>query len=205
LTKLPDGRVVPLKVSRAEVGFEAGQVLDGGGQLVAQIVPVKAPGALVRQKQAQFQATAQKFLSQIMADPEFEAKRVWVHPPIFPRPDLWEEFKDAQLKQDIQRVAHEIARWMRRFAHPRWSRELKKHAADLLEAKKTLWTYPGSARPSSDNKRAEFFGKALAGLVLGVSPATSARKLSHWSPLKTTLTPAPPPTSTRAALSTLRS
>jgi hypothetical protein len=191
-TRLQDGRVIPLKQYRAQGGLDDGDIVDSGGEIVAQIVPAKARERRSPEKQAQFEAKARKTLSQITSDPEFEARRIWIAQPIFARPDLWEQLKGSSSVEEMNRVTADIARWMRSFVHSRWRRELQNHTADLFHAKETLWTYPRSDRPSSDNKRAEFFGKALAGLISGISPATATRRLLRWSPLKPA-PPAPPP------------
>jgi hypothetical protein len=194
-TRLQDGRVIPLKQYRAQGGLDDGNIVDSGGEIVAQIIPTRAPEGRSLEKQAQFEARARKALSQITADPEFEARRIWMAQPIFARPDLWEQLKGANSIEEMQRVTVDIARWMRSFVHPRWRRELQNHAADLFHAKENLWNYPRSDRPSSDKRRVEFFGKSLAGLILGISPATATKHLLRWSPLKP---PPPPPPPIRA-------
>jgi hypothetical protein len=194
-TRAQDGQVMPLKDYRAQGGLDDGQIVDQGGEVVAKIIPVRAPTGVSRKKQARFEAKTRKLLSEITSDPEFEAKRIWIDNPIYPRPDLWEQLKRASSAEEMRRVAADIARWMRRYAHIRWRHELQDHAADLFRAKHTLWNYPRSERPSSDNRRAEFLGKALAGLILGISPATAMRQLLRWSPLKP---PPPPPPPIRA-------
>jgi len=191
-TRLHDGQVIPLKEYRARGGLDDGEIVDTGGEVVAQIIPVKAREGASREQQAVFEAEARRLLSEITADPKFEAKRIWVDCPIFPRPDLWEKWKDACSEREMQRIAAQISRWMQPYAHVRWGRELRRHAADLFHAKENLWNYPRSVRPSSEKRRAEFFGKALAGLIRGITPATATRRLLRWSPLKPP-PPAPPP------------
>ena len=189
-TRTDHGTVVPLGKHQADTG-EDGRIVDSGGELVVGIIPATARKGLSRQRQAQFEKRARKFLSQIVGDPEFQARRVWIEPPVFARQDLWTELKDARSAVEMSRVTKKVAKWMRPYAHLRWRRALQAHAAELFRAKQELWTYPRSNRPKSDNKRAEFFGKALAGLVLGKSPATAMKSLHGWSPLKPPL-PAPP-------------
>jgi hypothetical protein len=192
-TKLQDGRVIPLKDRRAQGGLDDGGIVDTGGETVAKIVPAKAPEGLSRDGQARFAAKARKLLSKITTDPAFEARRIWIDYPVFARQDLWEHLKNARSAEEMQRVAAAVARWMRgHHVHARWRRELQNHATDLFHAKETLWNYPRSDRPTSEHRRAEFFGKALAGLILGKSPATASRILSRWSPLKPP-PPVPPP------------
>lgn len=186
-TRLPEGRVISLKHYRESGGLGDGEIVDTGGEVVAKIIAAKGPQGHSRAEQSRFEAKTRKLLSQIVADPHFEAKRIWIDDPIFPRSDLWERLKDASSTEEMKRATAAIAHWMRSYAHPRWRRELQKYSADLFHAK-GLWNYPRSNRPSSDNRRAEFFGKALSGLILGISPATATRRLMRWSPLK----PAPP-------------
>jgi hypothetical protein len=128
----------------------------------------------------------------MISDRTYAEIGVWVDFPVFPRPDLWERWKNARSAEEMQRVCAQIARWMREDFHPRWARELRRHSAALFRAKATLWTYPRSERPSSDQKRAEFFGKALAGLICGIAPATALKHLSRWSAFKPA-PQAPPP------------
>jgi hypothetical protein len=53
-------------------------------------------------------------------------------------------------------------------------------AGEIAKAK-NLWTYPRADRPTSDDKRIEFFAKCFAALMLGKSPATAtARWLAGW-------------------------
>jgi hypothetical protein len=175
-----DGQFMRLAEIRALTG-EDGQILNAGGELLAKIVPAKTKD----------EREIRRLLSQLQGDP----RRIWIEQPVFPRRDLWEALKHADSVAEMRDVTKHIARWMRCCAHPRWRRELQSHAVDLFRAKKMLWNYPRSDRPSSDNRRAEFFGKALAGLILGVSPATAARQLSRRSPRKP---PQPPPPPIRA-------
>jgi len=191
-TRLPDGRVISLKEYRAEGGLGDGEVVDHGGDVIVKIVPAKAPASQSPRRQAQFESRVRGSLSRITADPRFKAKSLWVQDPVFPRPHLWQQLKEASSAAEMKRVTVRIARWASRYAHPRWRRDLREHAVGLFEAKQNLWTYPRSDRASSDNKRVEFFGKALAALILGISPATGTRKLLRWSPLKPPSPPAPP-------------
>jgi hypothetical protein len=107
--------------------------------------------------------------------------------PIFPKPHLWEQLKRARSMEEIRRTARGIQRWivaqgLESRMSPAFYNLLHGHAADLLAAKR-LWIYPRSVeRQSSDEKRIEFFSKVLAGLMLGLAPATAAKRLSHWRP-----------------------
>jgi hypothetical protein len=107
--------------------------------------------------------------------------------PIFPRPHLWEQLKEAGSIEEMRHAARGIQRWivaqgLETRMSPAFYNLLRVHAADLLAAKH-LWIYPRSIeRQSSDKKRIEFFSKVLAGLMLGLAPATAAKRLSHWRP-----------------------
>ena len=81
----------------------------------------------------------------------------------------------------MQRVADRIARSMPPIPGlSAFRRALRDHGAELYRAK-CLWTYPQATdRAKSDDKRIEFFAKALAGLMLGISPATAMKRLSRW-------------------------
>jgi hypothetical protein len=53
-------------------------------------------------------------------------------------------------------------------------------AEEILKAK-SLWNYPKTERPRSDDKRIKFFAKSFAALTLGQAPATATgRWLSGW-------------------------
>ena len=190
-TRLQDGRVIPLRRYRVLGGRDDGNIFDSGGDVIATIVPVKAR-ATGRKEQSMFEASVRKQLSTITNDPVFEAKRIWIEQPIFARPDLWEKWKNADSPEEMEQIAAEIARWIRPYTQARWRRELRLHAAELFRAKEDLWNYPRSDRPTSENRRVDFFAKAIAGLMLDISPATAMRKMLGWSPLKP-LPPVQPP------------
>jgi len=79
--------------------------------------------------------------------------------------------------------AFALSKHERKFG-PTWSRLIiaaRENAGDVLMAK-SLPHYPRKDRPSSDNKRIEFFAKVLGGLALGLAPATATKRLSHWRP-----------------------
>ena len=64
---------------------------------------------------------------------------------------------------------------------PQFRRALCDHPAELFKARK-LWNYPYASRPTSDDKRIEFFAETLAGLMMEISPATATKKLTRWQP-----------------------
>lgn len=101
--------------------------------------------------------------------------------PVQEKKDLWNALLTAEQESDLKEVAEEIARWIPPIPGYRDFRDaLKKYGVELGAAKH-LWFYPrDSHRPSSDDKRIEFFAKTLAGLMHGNAPATAAKKLSQW-------------------------
>lgn len=178
-TRTRDGRVIPLTEYHAQHPDDDGQLIDTGGEVLAMFAPADT----------KHERRVRRMLSKLQDDP----RRIWIDDPVFPRKDLWERFNRAKSASEMRGVAHEVANWMRRHRiHARWRRALEDHAEALFHAKETLWTYPRSGRPSSDNKRVEFFAKALAGLILGIAPATAMRHLLGWSRLKD-VPPEPPP------------
>ena len=118
-------------------------------------------------------------------------------PPILASPQIWERLKDARTVPQIGSVARDLKRWADRTPKsyyvmdgqrhedarvpilPIHLRVFHAHAKKILAAKK-LWTYPRTNRPKSDNKRIDFFGKSLAGLMFGLAPATAQRRLTGW-------------------------
>ena len=87
------------------------------------------------------------------------------------RPEIWERLKTARSVAEIR----EIARGLRR---PVLCSLLRSHAEGFLRAK-SLPHYPKSNRPRSDTKRIQFFAKVLAGLKLGIAPATATKRLAR--------------------------
>jgi hypothetical protein len=93
-------------------------------------------------------------------------------PPQPPRPELWEQFKNARSVVDVQRIARKlhlghhisVAHWV----------PIHFHAQDLLSAKQ-LHNYPRSKRVGSDEKRIHFFAKVLSGLMQGASMEVKVR------------------------------
>jgi hypothetical protein len=107
-------------------------------------------------------------------------------PALSPQPQLWEQLKRSRSVKQMRRATVEIYNWLLTAVPgvqnmPEFRIALCGRAEDLFRARK-LWNYPsaGRLRPTSDNKRIEFFAKALAGLMLKVSPATATRKLANW-------------------------
>ncbi len=116
-------------------------------------------------------------------------------PPISPQPETWEALKKACTVRQGRRVARDFGRWISRSrngyvivqgrklklerskVYRNYWRVLHDHAEEILAAKQ-LWTYPKS--DWADDKRIEFFAKSLAGLMLGLAPATAQRRLTGW-------------------------
>ncbi len=97
-----------------------------------------------------------------------------------PRGRLPNALLKAERESDLKEVAEGIARWIPPIPGYRDFRNVLKKCGVELGAAKHLWFYPrDSVRPSSDHKRIDFFAKTLAGLMLGVAPATAAKKLSQ--------------------------
>ena len=83
--------------------------------------------------------------------------------------------------KDTKRAVNTIYRWMCDAADVFNTYRIPEGQEGGLYRATRLWNYPkDKGRPTSDNKRIEFFAKALAGLMLGISPATATKRLSHW-------------------------
>ena len=90
------------------------------------------------------------------------------------RPEIWKRLKTAHSVADVREIA-------RRLTHPSLRSTLYSHAEAFLRAKR-LPHCPKSNRPRSDTKRIKFFGKVLAGLSLGIAPATATKLLANFVP-----------------------
>jgi hypothetical protein len=111
---------------------------------------------------------------------------VWDPPGHPAEPDIWERLKRATKPQQVRRVCSQSRHWL----NPKRSelgRILYKHADQFLEAKADP-AYPRSERGSSENKRIQFLARAMAGVSVGMSPATGvdllrkAKVPSHKNP-----------------------
>lgn len=94
--------------------------------------------------------------------------------PVSPRPEIWKRLNTSRSVAAIRDIA-------RRVRHPLLRSILYSHAEDFLRSKR-LPHFPKSNRPRSDTKRIEFFAKVLAGLNLGIAPATATKRLAHFVP-----------------------
>jgi hypothetical protein len=95
--------------------------------------------------------------------------------------EVWNQLKTARSVGAVRSVASEMRVWVDRCRPPIsgaaiFPQVVASHSKELLEARE-LPSYPRSNRPSSDDKRVEFFAKVLAGLELGIAPATAIKGL----------------------------
>jgi len=124
-----------------------------------------------------WQELVQKLKGETGADDDYV-----VIDPVVPQPEVWKQLQIAGSPAVVREAASEMRAWMAR-ERPRISgaadfpRVVAAHAQELFEAR-SLPSYPQSNRPLSEDKRVEFFLKVLAGLELGIAPAT-AIKLLH--------------------------
>jgi len=109
--------------------------------------------------------------------------------PVVADSETWREFQRARMVETyhalLARVEARLPEEQR--SSEMWSRLFRyarERAADLVKARQ-LAHYPrakNTDRPTSDDKRIEFFAKVLAGLALGLAPATATKRLARWSP-----------------------
>ncbi len=109
-------------------------------------------------------------------------------PAVGAQPHLWNGLKNPRSVKDVRQTANEIYRWLTAAVPgvrhmPQFRRVLCDYPAELFKARR-LWNYPGTDRPTSDDKRIEFFAETLAGLMMEISPATATKKLTRWKPPK---------------------
>jgi hypothetical protein len=117
--------------------------------------------------------------------------RLTEHPSFFfpalaPQPQLWQQLTKPRSVKEVQQTANAIYEWLAAavpgvHGMPGFRSALCDHPAEIFRIRK-LWNYPRTDRPTSDDKRLEFFAESLAGLTLGVAPATATKKLSRWTP-----------------------
>ena len=111
---------------------------------------------------------------------QFGSTGTLIFPPISSRLELWEQLKHPRSMKDAHRTINAILRWTCDAGDFKNYQIPEGREAELYRATR-LWNYPkDKERPTSDVKRIEFFAKALAGLMLGISPATATKRLSHW-------------------------
>lgn len=107
-------------------------------------------------------------------------------PAVPPQPQLWLRLKKPRSIKEVQQTGSTMYEWLATAAPgvhkmPEFRSALCDYPKELFRAR-ALWNYPRTNRPTSDDKRLEFFAEALAGLMWGISPATATKKLSRWGP-----------------------
>lgn len=136
---------------------------------------------------------------------------LWVQSPIFSEPKIWHDLKTAKSTHEIRDAVISLERYLRRRWQPpdeifsprptwtgkKWSllnrrptwhetgwskspESVKNRANELLKSKRSRC--PKKDRPTSDNKRIEFFAKVLSGLALGRTPTYTLKILAGWTP-----------------------
>jgi hypothetical protein len=105
------------------------------------------------------------------------------HPP---EPDLWKRLKRATKPQQVRTICSQSRHWLN-SKRSELGQLLYKHADQFLEAKADP-AYPHSERRSSENKRIQYLARAMAGVSVGLKPATGvdllrkAKISSHKNP-----------------------
>ena len=103
----------------------------------------------------------------------------YVTRPLPEAPEVWKQLKRARSNSDIVQFLAEVEKRKTKeecIPGNLWHTLLhgaREHASELLKARH-LPHYPREEgeRPSSDNKRVDFWAKVLAGAALGLAPAT---------------------------------
>lgn len=116
--------------------------------------------------------------------PKLKLEKGWtISPPVLPKPEAWKQLKRARSVEEVRQAGESIRKWERKFGPLVAWRELPKtihsHANEILGARR-LPNYPRTNRPTSDDKRLLFFAKVMAGLTLGIAPATAVKRLGRW-------------------------
>jgi hypothetical protein len=104
------------------------------------------------------------------------------------KPQLWRQLKRPESIKQLQDTGEDIYAWLIAsvpgiHSSPQFREALCGHTAELFEVRR-LWNFPRTDRPSSDEKRIAFFAESLAGLMVGIAPATATKKLARWTPPK---------------------
>ncbi len=111
---------------------------------------------------------------------------VWDPPGHPPEPDIWERLKRATNPEQVRTICSQSRHWLN-AKRSELGQILYKCAEQLLEAKADP-AYPHSERGSSEKKRIQFLARAMAGVSVGMSPATGvdllrkAKVPSHKNP-----------------------
>ena len=176
----------------AKVEWGPSEIKRGPGipRLVKRGVPVRSSKIVGVEIIPLDRKRSEEFIKQI----EKVANDSWViSRPVFPNREAWEQVKKARTAEEIRRAADSIRRWAGQFhtsgglewlttledaAGANFSGAIRAHALKLLRAKR-LPNYP-RLPSTNDDKRIQFFAKVLAGLTLGLAPATATKRLGHW-------------------------
>jgi len=102
------------------------------------------------------------------------------------QPQLWRQLKRPESIKQLQQTGEDIYAWLRASVPgiPSQFREALCGSPAKLFKARSLWNFPRTDRPSSDEKRIAFFAGSLAGLMLKLAPATATTKLARWTPPK---------------------
>jgi len=99
-----------------------------------------------------------------------------------PEPGLWDALIRARTPEAVRRVCKRWEKWLHPGSGLRvYPQRLAKHAREFLKIMRND-RYPRSPRPSSDEKRLDFFARGMAGVDVGISPLTAIdrlRKMKH--------------------------
>jgi hypothetical protein len=88
-------------------------------------------------------------------------------PGIRAEPQVWRQIKSARSTSQIRAAFDRSPIWLNAKTHGRvYVDQLREHAREFLKAK--YYRYPGSDRPSSENKRVLHFARAMAGIMEGI-------------------------------------
>lgn len=87
-------------------------------------------------------------------------------PAVAPAPHLWEQLKKPRSIKELQHTLNDIHDWLVAAVAgvstmPQFRSALCDRPAEIFRARK-LWNYPRTSRPTSDDKRIEFFAGPYA-------------------------------------------
>jgi hypothetical protein len=93
-------------------------------------------------------------------------------------PAVWRALISARTATEVRQACSESKQWLNPEWHGRpYVKDLHEHAEAFVRAKKSPY-YP--RQDSSDQKRAMFFARAMAGIALGLSPETAIDRLRKY-------------------------
>lgn len=172
---VPETRLIPVvEINWHEVGRPE---LTRGRRPVLRRIQF---GRIKAQRSEVVSPTREKLEKYLEFAERFKGDKSWhLTAPVLPLPEMWKRFCRARSVADFQRLARSLRRIGRVDGQP--YDLLFFHSKDLLKAKR-LPNYPKckpGRRPTSDDKRIHFFAKVLAGLKLGIAPATATKRLSR--------------------------